>query len=456
MKRALWFSLAWLCTLACEDPEPVLPTPEELARLMDPQTCGECHPNHLSEWAGSMHAYASEDPVFLAMNAKGQRETGGALGSFCVQCHAPIALKTGATTDGLNLADVPASLKGVSCYACHAVSAVEGTHNNALVLSDDGVMRGGFADAAENPVHRSSYSNLHDRDHLASADMCGSCHDIVNPLGVHIEQTYKEWKESLFSDPTNRDRSTCNRCHMPGRTDVVANYEGVSLRRHHDHSMPGVDIALTPFPDRERQRQAVQLSLDTTLSARLCVGSDGENTRLLVQMENMGAGHAWPSGAIQDRRAWVEIIGYEGDEERFSTGNVADDQAMTSVKNEDTQMISFGATAYDADGNITHDFWDMVRTESDVMPSPVPHLRGIDTGENHRNYNLSFPGDVDRVEMKVRIRPMGLDILQELVDHEGLDPAVKQAMPTFDLGSTELVWTPEAADQSGCVPPLSR
>ena len=75
--------------------------------------------------------------------------------------------------------------------------------------------------------------------------MCGSCHDIVNPLGVHLEQTYKEWKDSLFSDPMNPDRSTCNRCHMPGRTDVVADYEGVSLRRHHDHRMPGVDIAMS-------------------------------------------------------------------------------------------------------------------------------------------------------------------------------------------------------------------
>ena len=51
-----------------------------------------------------MHAYAAEDPVFLAMNQRLQRETGGALGDFCVRCHAPMAVREGATRDGLDLA----------------------------------------------------------------------------------------------------------------------------------------------------------------------------------------------------------------------------------------------------------------------------------------------------------------------------------------------------------------
>ena len=36
--------------------------------LLDPATCGGCHEDHFQEWSGSMHAYAAEDPVFLAMN----------------------------------------------------------------------------------------------------------------------------------------------------------------------------------------------------------------------------------------------------------------------------------------------------------------------------------------------------------------------------------------------------
>jgi len=38
--------------------------------LMDPLTCQGCHPAQYQEWAGSMHAYAADDPVFRAMNQR--------------------------------------------------------------------------------------------------------------------------------------------------------------------------------------------------------------------------------------------------------------------------------------------------------------------------------------------------------------------------------------------------
>jgi hypothetical protein len=67
--------------------------------LLRPDSCGACHPDHLREWEGSMHAYAAKDPFFRAMNRRGQRETDGALGDFCVRCHAPVAVAMGATQD---------------------------------------------------------------------------------------------------------------------------------------------------------------------------------------------------------------------------------------------------------------------------------------------------------------------------------------------------------------------
>src|SRR5688572_11122565 len=165
-------------------------------QLMDPATCAGCHPTHYEQWASSMHAYAADDPLFLAMNARGQREAG--IGDFCVQCHAPMAVRSGATEDGLNLGELPRSLKGVTCYFCHSVDGIEGTHNNPLRLADDLLMRGPFADAAPNAAHASAYSPLHDRDQLASADLCGTCHDIVNDRGTHLERTYSEWQGSVF------------------------------------------------------------------------------------------------------------------------------------------------------------------------------------------------------------------------------------------------------------------
>ena len=116
-----------------DDPKTKPLDPSE--RILDPKTCEECHPTHYREWLGSMHAYAGEDPVFRAMNERGQRETNGELGDFCVRCHAPLAVELGLTTDGLDLDEVPQHLRGITCFYCHTVDAVEGTHNNPLVLA---------------------------------------------------------------------------------------------------------------------------------------------------------------------------------------------------------------------------------------------------------------------------------------------------------------------------------
>src|SRR5262245_921060 len=104
------FALAALAlAAACGSTEK---TPDEapaLTRkeLLDPKICAGCHQDHYQQWSKSMHAYAAKDPVFLAMNARGQEETKGALGTFCVNCHAPMAVREKLTTDGTNLSQLP-------------------------------------------------------------------------------------------------------------------------------------------------------------------------------------------------------------------------------------------------------------------------------------------------------------------------------------------------------------
>ncbi len=428
------------------------PKDEKLSRekLMDPQTCRECHAPHYDEWSGSMHAYAAEDPVFRAMNARGQEETDGELGSFCVGCHAPLAVREGLTTDGLNLDSVPESMRGITCYFCHDAEAVEGTHNNPIRLAGGRTMRGPIADPVDSPAHRSAYSRLLDGSDFASADLCGSCHDIVlpsppAPAPVELERTFAEWKDTLFSpfhgDP---DRGlTCNACHMAPRSAPAAEGRGLKVKQRtvHAHDFAGVDVALTPFPRMAEQRALVQEFLDTTLRADICVEQLGSVATLRVTLENLAAGHAWPSGAAQDRRAWVEVRAFDASgAELYASGVVPDGVAVTSVVDPDLWL--FRDETFDEQGAPVHMFWEVASVKRSTIPGPITNdIRDIENFlRTHVVREFPLPsrgtfidGIVDRVSVRVRMRPMGLDMLDDLIASGHLAPEVRDEMPTFDL-----------------------
>jgi hypothetical protein len=430
------------------DAGPAYFSPEQ---MRDPESCKDCHPKHYEEWSGSMHAYASYDPVFLAINRRGQRETGGELGDFCVQCHAPMALRLGLTEDGLNLEELPTQVQGITCFFCHTVDAVEGTHNNPLRLAGDLVMRGAYADPVANEAHASAYSPLLDRENIKSSDLCGSCHDIVTPKGVHLERTFEEWKTSLFSHEIPDEQQTCGSCHTKGRDDVAADAPNVFLRRVHSHEMVGVDVALTPFPQMERQAARIQRELDTAVSSQICVAEVDGRPNIDVVLENFAAGHSWPSGAAQDRRAWVEVIAYDAAGETvFQSGVVADGQAVADIN--DPQLWTLGDRGYDADGNPAHFFWDIERIESELLPAPTAHsVTDLAFTDIHRWHNYNYAGEMPAaVAMRVRIRPIGLDILDDLIDTGDLDAAYRDLVPTFDIGFTRIQW--HADDRVPCEP----
>ena len=359
-----------LLVYACTGNSGQPPTFLSIEELRDPQTCRACHSTHYDEWSGSMHAYASIDPVFLAMNQRGQRETGGALGSFCVQCHAPMAVHLGLTSDGLNLPELPREVQGVTCYFCHSIESVQGTHNNPLVLAEDGILRTGSREPRSNSAHRSGYSALLDRDELASSSMCGSCHDLVNQGGVHLQQTFLEWKESLFAHPGEPEQKSCGDCHMKARVGQVSDVDGSPERRIHSHMMVGVSSALTPFPQKSEQVARIQRELNSTVSAQLCVRSRDEQSEIEVILENSGAGHHWPTGPTLDRRAWVEIIAFDDtDDVLFESGRLNDGQALSSL--DDNQLWRLGSQGFNERGDRVHYPWEIARIESEFLPAPL-------------------------------------------------------------------------------------
>ncbi|MBI5497790.1 MAG: hypothetical protein HY904_22475 [Deltaproteobacteria bacterium] len=431
------------CTRPGGDP------PVDVEALKDPSTCRRCHPSHYEEWSGSMHAYAAQDPVFLAMNRRGQEQTGGALGDFCVRCHAPLAVAAGLTRDGLNLHEVPQHLQGVTCYFCHNVVAVEGTHNNPLRLAGDGTLRGGIRNPVANDAHDSAYSPLHARGSAEAAALCGSCHDIVTPAGVELERTFAEWRHSLYARPSTVGGLTCQACHMDGADGPAAAGAGMPVRRVHSHQFPGVDLALTEFPHRDDQRERVQRLLDTTALAELCVSNDQTLVALQVTLENVAAGHAFPSGAAQDRRIWVEVRARRGGAEVYRTGVLPDDRDI--VRSSDADLWLLRDELFDADGVPTHAFWGARRVQTEHLPAPTARSPA-EPGwtQTHRTRVFSYTGaPPDEVELRVHIMPVGVDVLDELVAEGYLDPTLRDAVTPMSLAAAHLTW--RAADGVRCV-----
>ncbi|MGH7269496.1 MAG: multiheme c-type cytochrome, partial [Polyangiaceae bacterium] len=455
------------------------------AELLDPKTCNQCHTLHYDDWARSMHAYASKDPVFLAMNARGQRETGGKLGDFCVKCHAPMAVRDGMTTDGLNLASLPEVYQqGVTCFFCHSIESVGGEagaalDNSAVNLASDRVMRGEYpntesaasaAPLVANSAHASMYSPLHDSHKVASASMCGACHDITAPPGGKVERTFFEWSHSAYAGSGG---STCaaDGCHMtaiPG-TAPIAMGAGFSApsRQVHEHDFPGVDVALDPaFTGAAIEQGFVQQKLNSeTLQGAVCVTNAGA---IRVILDDVAVGHQWPSGSAQDRRAWVEVKAYKAGALIYQSGVVPDGGTPTDLTN-DPDLWMLRDCMFGADGGQVDMFWQAASTEGDELPA-LGSFSGLSSGAyNHRVQLYPRSGAPivvsgsnivpDDVKVRVRIQPVGLDVLRDLAGGGYLDAGVAANMPIFDVsltgpvlpGDTDggtfngLEWTPSTA-----------
>ena len=412
--------------------------------LLDSKNCQVCHPTHYDQWAASMHAYAAEDPVFIAMNRRGQRETGGALGSFCVNCHAPMAVREGLTTDGLNLAQVPEAYRGVTCTFCHSIESVTGTHNAQVALAKDApfAMLGPIADPIATAFHGSRYAPTMDSTRTEAAAACGACHDIVNQQGTHIERTYAEWQGTVFA--RIEAGVGCASCHMLGSDGEAAEGTGV-VRRIHDHGFPGVDVALTPWPGKEEQRRGIERDLGNAIQAALCY--DERNRKIEVVLDNAGVGHAWPSGAAQDRRAWLEVTAYQGQDVIYQSGVVPAGTAVEDLQDPDLLLIR--DCIFDATGKSAHMFWEAASVASNLLAGPAPPTPAMPVPMGaHVRWELpvagsgrQLPAVPDRIAMRVRIKPVGDEVLRDLVASGDLDAAIAAAVPTIDVPNTAIEWT---------------
>lgn len=447
--------IAGLCLvavfMACSSDETNGVTPPlTRAQLLDPTSCKDCHPKHYAEWSASMHAYATKDPVFQAMNKRGQEETKNALGPFCVNCHAPMAVREGAISDFSKIDELPEHLQGVTCYFCHNAIDAGTNHFNGdgIKLANDTTMRAAIRGALIPSTHKVQYSRNHDRITFDSSQLCGSCHDIVNQLNFALERTFTEYSQSIFGKANTEAFQSCQSCHMDATSGQLAaqhtGYPGVltSTREVHEHLFPGVDVALTDFPGAAAMRSAIEECKLPSSIVYLTVTPNLPTSRFTVQFETQ-AGHGQPSGAAQDRRMWMEAVGTDNDGKVLYMGGQVADGAIEEPPGT-THPCMMRDYTLDASGNESHMFWDAASID-ETRPKPIPLPLTATAGSHTRTCNFPAPGvnAIPTIELKLRMRPIGLDVLQDLVKSGHLSPDVAAKVPTLTVWTRYAHYNPD-------------
>jgi hypothetical protein len=252
--------------------------------------------------------------------------------------------------------------------------------------------------------------------------------------------------------------NSCGQCHMDQSQElkIAGAGPGAVPRRIHSHLFPAVDLPLEREPEPVLQ-QAVQSFLDSSLQSALCVGGTAaSDARIQLVLDNVAAGHNWPSGAAQDRRAWVELRAFAGGELIYESGVVPAGTSVTELDDPDLWLIR--DCLFDEQGAETHMFWAAREVASNLLPAQLT----FDTSDpryyqSHVVQRYPRTGQLrafpDRVTARVWLQPFGLDVFDELVaggdlvDTDSYTVAqLRDRLQPYSVGE-EIEWTQAAATE---------
>jgi hypothetical protein len=372
--------------------------PLEGATLANPTTdCRPCHGDYnaaiepYATWRGSMMGQAARDPLFLACVAVAEQDA-PSVGDVCLRCHTPGGWQEGRSIDTSGGMLTAKDREGIQCDFCHRFTDpvyVAGTspaqdvtvlagvnplplqYGNGQFISDPGAAkRGPYSD----PLvvgHNSLASPFHH-----SANLCGTCHDVSNPVFVHtggedyapngfdakhpdqavrnmrpIERTFSEWQASAFAQgpvtvPGFGNVSTCQDCHMARVTGAGSNQPGSPVRSDlpvHDFT-GGNTFILDALPDfypaevNVADLQAAKARAIATLQKAATLEVTPTYAGVSVRVTNQTP-HKLTSGYPEGRRMWINVQAYdEADNLVYESGHY---DPATGVLTHDAQAAIY-------------------------------------------------------------------------------------------------------------------
>jgi uncharacterized repeat protein (TIGR01451 family) len=363
--------------------------------------CNICHTEPIyDQWRGSMMSQSGRDPVMWAALAVANHDAPGA-GDFCLRCHTPKGWLEGRSqpADGSGLISDDVEV-GVACEVCHRMvdpapssSPTDETAQidvgirqaltttvpldhaaNAMMIVDPfDRRRGPFSfnpDLSFHTAYRSSFFEGSDY-YLTASRLCGTCHNVDNPVlswdegrGEYwpngsdlappsvdkgqlfpLERTFDEWANSAYATqqgvyaprfagekPDGVVRS-CQDCHLRRATGVAADDAFNPVQRDcvttgclPVHDLTGGNAWVpqilqdtrwrlhsadeAAFLDGTVLRARAMLQKAATLTTTLEVSGTQKVATVRVINET---GHKLPTGYPEGRRMWLNLRAYDSD-----------------------------------------------------------------------------------------------------------------------------------------------
>lgn len=157
---------------------------------------------------------------------------------------------------------------------------------------------------------------------------------------------------------------------------------------------------------------------------------------------------------------WIEVIAYDSHEQViFESGRIADGKVLEPMPGDatyDPQLALYRDWMYDAQGQLTHNFWEAAPSaaypdgyESLTLPYTVdpnvPHTLSA-------RFAIARYREIARMTIRMRLQPIGMDVLQDLVDSGDLDASLLERMPTFIMHGASVEWRPDEAMPRSLLP----
>jgi hypothetical protein len=442
--------------------------------------CGACHPKETLEWATSIHAISDRDIIYDSTvmenttATKAAQAHGVEKGRWCEACHNPLGVVTGAVTPANSVQEVSALEEGTACIVCHAVnSANPQAGNGALEIDINGVFRYAHPSliAAAPSRHARDMRARRDQPLMGDSALCGACHTEIRPTSVNdatpplnLQDTYEEWRHSPYAS----DGIHCQDCHMAADPAgfVAALKRGERPKKTVSHRFVGNNYLLSdaslPTPllnllrggsppelnrlydrptfNRElgRTHDAVVALLREAADVSVTAVPEKKGLSLAVTVTNAGAGHALPTGPLDQRYLWLEIHVRDANGRTLYHRGAFDDKTGT----EDTQATRWMKIVRDTeDGlDLRHLLFDAFSLRYTRRPIPP---RGTDTVQYHIPLPDGTAGEVS-VEVRLWYRLAVQDILKN-IESQGLGK-VDVIVPPLLLKEVNQKARPHATD----------